>query len=301
MWSFNETRAHLQMRREATERRIIRILLCLLRRRSGYEGKPWLESDFPHSGFTCLVADGLASSSTPSPLRHFVPLLDVLGPTIRDAMPIAIRRGFSYSQPGLHYGPPNTDISLLFETSRLFRPYAPTLQPEQQVIYIGFSMGADLLALGLGERLAQFQQTPPGSSTAPFVPALILLQPALALGISYLKAAQELDVQSIPPIITAFIQYGSLLKDRLVDSLQTIISCGTQVFMIYWPEDQFAVYPTELRTRLEGTGVSLKPFSFTPDPQQDAFTQHCQVASQLALRHELSIVLGRVNQPPPRV
>lgn len=290
------------MRSEPRERRIIRILFSLLRRRSGYEGKLWLESDFSRSrfGFTCLVADGLASSSTPSALRDYTPLLDILRPTISNAMPNAILRAFSYSHPGVHYGPPNTDVALLFETSRLFRPYAPTLQPEQQVIYIGFSMGADLLALGLGERLARFKQTSPDSSSALFVPALILLQPALALGVPYLRAAQEMDVQSVPPVITAFLQYGSLLQDRLVDSLRMIISAGTQVFMIYWPEDQFTAYLPELRNRLGGIGVLPKPFSFTPDPQQDAFTQHCQVASQLALRQKLSIVLGRVNQPPPR-
>lgn len=267
--------------------RIIRILLRWLRRRSDYRGEPWPGSNFPSAGSIYLVSDGLASSSTPSP--QYTPWLDHLRNTIESIAPNSIVRGFSYSRPGVHYGPPATDMALLNYSSHRFRPYAPALDPQQQVTYAGFSLGASLFALGLGEYLKEVRQPGAHLSVGQFVPALLMVQPALALAETYIEAAKDFD--ELPAVIEEFMIHGSSVQQQLLDSIQTIIAGGTRVFLVYWPRDEFTVYPPTLMNNLENLGVSLRPVSLSGTPVGDPFAQHCRIAGDPSILAELRNII----------
>lgn len=271
--------------------RIIRILLRLLQRRYGFYGESWPESIMPPSGEVHVVVDGLASTSSNS--GSYVPWFDQVAGSIEHLASNGVVIGFSYSQPGRHYGPPETNIALLTYAEQLFRPYVPTLEHGQKVTYIGFSLGASLIAIGLGAFLEQIEQEA-DRRLGDSVPALIMVQPALALGEAYLEAAQSAD-EELPAVIGEFSLIGEKVQTRLVTCLAAIVGAGIPVFLVHWPGDRFAIYPEELMAQIQSVGVTRVPVTPHDIPDGDEFLQHCRIAGDPSILLEIQRIIGEIN------
>lgn len=279
---------------DRTPAHLLRFLGHLLRRSATPAQPTWPESLVPSSGRVYIVADGLGSRSTP--FRSYTPWLELLRPIILQAEPDAVPVGLSYVEPGEGYGPASTEISLLFDVPRLFAPYAPTLT--RQTTYVGFSLGASLLTLGLGASFPQSRSVPQVIHNVR-VPALILVQPALALQEPYIEAAKvfakEPDGLAAP--IQELLDLGESLRERFVQASESVAGSGTKVVLLYWPGDQFIAYPSQLMRDIRRAGVILRRLTLPSSQTADAyeqFQQHTNVAPHPRTLNGLRLVLARL-------
>lgn len=258
----------------------------------------WKESILPPSGILYLAADGLGSSSTSQEFSKVTPWIEVVKPIIEEVDPRAAAYGFSYYRPGFHYGPENTLISLLVDTPTLFQSYASSFDTNQVITYLGFSLGASLLTLGLGQFIIGLGQQTIAGQISKFVPALIMVQPAIALADSYVEAAKKVDERKLRGPLAEFLTDGTLVQSRFMECVQAMVSGGVKVYMIYWERDQFIAYPQTVLDRMRQLKVVFRPLHLnlpvTTDPFKQ-FQQHCDVAHHDETRKEIRAVLALVS------
>jgi hypothetical protein len=155
----------------------------------------------------------------------------------------------------------------------------------------------------IGERQASwcrtcifYQGIPRGAS----VPALILLQPALVLRENVLPEWSEFvkvwmeeqgdewkkrssQGRRIPPVITDPVRELDSItgpfKDRILNAVREIAASGVQIFVVYWPDEQFLNCEFKTLHGVFDAHAELRtPLQLEIPPEVDnVFVPHCQV------------------------
>jgi hypothetical protein len=262
-------------RRDPTD--VIRLLLRMLQRTKGYRGGDWKESlPPPLVAPLVVVVDGLATCSTRLYGRD--PWLVTVRSRARSAGKRATFCGFSYSEPGKHYGPPNTRITFA-EIPRIFRPYEPDVL--HQPTYLCFSLGADIVVEGLTSILAANNL-----KCRPDSIRVVLVQPAFGLTPPYLAAAAQ--VGTLPAPLSELVTDAAAIRKRLVSGVASMVARGVDVTALYWSGDRFA--DMAAMTDLEQAGAHLIPVSCRATAA-DAYLDHCAVANDDSMLRQIDSLL----------
>lgn len=256
--------------RRRTPRDILRALRSILGRESERVNEHWPDGCLP-PGDAIVIADGLASRSYS--LGEWTSWLEILRPLLAPGI-AATTRGFSYSLPCAHYGPKSTDRTI-DSAIVMSQNYVRFGESHAATTYVGFSLGAALLLVGVGERLEAVR-----GDYAALIPCVILLQPALAIHDEYADAAQAMleDGEDVPAILVELLESEDETQDRMVQAARALVNAGTRVVIIYWAGDEFLAYPTVLLQRLSDAGVTiLSPLNLS-QVNVNPFVAHCEVS-----------------------
>jgi hypothetical protein len=244
----------------------------------------WPDGKLPSSGPCYLVVDGLASQSVSGPFNH-IPWLELLRREFRNPDFSKYARGFSYYRSGYHYGRLHTDIGAR-NAVRLMEDYI-ALHDDVSVTYLGFSFGCLVLTSGL----AAWLRKGIGQNTTK---RLILVQPAYKVTKDILYSYRERywDAWAMPQAVEQFVDFGDSLDEHIMDALEFIVKQNIPVQVLFWRDDTFVEYSSELVTRLKSAGVTCLPLYIESTPGRGPFAEHSAVARNPETLRKLEELIG---------
>lgn len=271
--------------------RSIRLLFRLGRRRSGFEGKDWSASIVPDEGSPIFFVDGFASSSSRivTSFSEYIPWLEDLDHsyiTHSDRL-----HGFSYSRPGKHYGPRNTNIQLKGRARVLFRRYAPSAGREST--YVAFSFGGPLTLIGLLEAMELRPDVHEARTVTKLTcPLVVLVQPALCLSNLYLASAAATPSLRRPTPVREFLVDGETLWQRFLECLARLHAREVRVVLLYWSSDVVLSFSEDQLSQIREQGAVTEELDLTFEKGLDPFEEHCLVRSHIKTQERLAFYLS---------
>lgn len=241
----------------------------LQERYEDFEGTAWPESSVPGVS-SILVADGFWTSSAPiSPQPHW-------SETVREALAASLSvpvHGLSYDRPAYSYGPLHTLVDLLTTVHRKFENYSSLALPYTG---LGFSLGSHVLTRGAAEYpvSATLDRSQPCT--------LVQLQTPLQLGPDYQRQSISL---TRPAASLAFQLQHSYpqIQDAFLEATSMLARAGWRIGFIFWPGDQFTIFPDELIDRVGQAGARVIRVEATDILGNDPFVRHGHVSRSVTV------------------
>lgn len=242
-----------------------------------------MDSELPEEGPVFLLGDGFASWSPPK--FHSVYRDIIVGAAPNPNGPV---RAYSYSAPRIQYFVFDTNKEILYLSDQFQRHYFPS--PRLKTVFVPFSLAAAVFIHGLAGGVRESKQI--GG-----ISRVILLQPAFAAELEFVRGAWSRDVELWP----MFDLISRSMQRMLVEAIETLRDAEIPIHMLYWPDDQ-VLHFSSIVPSLEALGVDCRPLKldlkskdyYKEKPGEQAFYQHAQVPYDDKTKEAMKSLLSEI-------